>query len=619
MLSIGEKLNMKKKGFNNLVKWAKPHLPKLSLVLFFSVLNPLLYSYVPQFIRYIVNVVFDSNLTEGRITLPSFLLSYYDTFKNQLTAVVVVGISLVIFQAFRGIIMFFNGYIRGKLSEGIAYDMRVSMFQHIQDLSYTYHNNVDTGDLIQRCTSDNETIKSFLSSQFPQLLYIIGSFTFGAIQMGLINKTIMLVSLVVVPFTLTGSIFYFRYIKKKFEIVEEAESQMTTVIQENVNGVRVVKAFANEQFEIDKFEKENRKFADESRHLTNSMALYWGFSDFITFLQYVLTLSVAIFLVKTETVLAGDIIACLMYIGMLVWPIRGLGRIIGDFGKAIVASQRIDEILSISDEYENDGLEKPEVTGLIEFDQVSFRFSDSEVNLLNDVSFKINPGETVAIIGKTGSGKSTIASILVRLLECESGSIKIDGVELKDISKRWIRDKIGIVLQDPFLYAASVYDNIKIALREIEQEKVYTAAKMASIHDDIMGFEKGYETLVGEKGVTLSDGQKQRVAIARMLLLEKPVILFDDSLSAVDTTTDLAIRNALKKNSRMLTSIIITHRITTAKEADKIIVLENGKVAAIGTHEELAHQEGLYKNLWDIQGALEDEFLNLVERSEIDE
>jgi ATP-binding cassette subfamily B protein len=321
-------------------------------------------------------------------------------------------------------------------------------------------------------------------------------------------------------------------------------------------------------------------------------------------------------LVQTSQVSAGDIIACLMYIGMLVWPIRGLGRIIGDFGKAVVASKRIEEILAIPDEYQNDGSEKPQVTGKIEFNNVGFRFDDSDKNLLNNVTFTINPGETIAIIGKTGSGKSTIASILVRLLDYQSGSIKIDGVELKEISKHWIRSHIGIILQDPFLYATTIYENIKIGLKDIDPEKVYEAAKMAAIHNDIVNFDKGYDTLVGEKGVTLSGGQKQRVAIARMLLLKKPVIVFDDSLSAVDTTTDLSIRNALKNNNRKLTSIIITHRITTAKEADKIIVLEEGKVAAVGNHEQLSNQEGLYKSLWDIQGALEDEFLKLVSGGE---
>lgn len=610
---------MKKKGLRNLFKWAKPYLPELIAILFFSVLNPLLYSFVPQFIKYIVDVIFEGNLTEGRINLPSFLLSFYENFENKLTAVAVVGASLVLYQAFRGIFMFLNGYIRGKFAEGIAYDMRNSMFRHIQNLSFTYHNNADTGDLIQRCTSDNDTVKSFLSGQLPQLLYIIGSFTFGAVQMALINRTIMLVTMAVVPISVTSSIIYFHFIRKKFELVEELEAQMTTVIQENVNGVRVVKAFANEAHEIAKFRKESRKFADENRFLTKYMALYWGLSDFVTFLQYTLTMSVSIFLVRDGLLSAGDIIACLMYIGMLVWPIRGLGRIIGDFGKAVVASNRIDEVLSVPDEFVEDGTETPEVTGAIEFRNVSFRFPDSEVNLLEDVSFTINPGETVAIIGKTGSGKSTIASLLVRLLEYQSGNILIDGVELKKISKRWIRSKIGVILQDPFLYATTVFENIKIGYRKIEPERVYQVAKTASIHNDIIGFEKGYDTLVGEKGVTLSGGQKQRIAIARMLLMDKPVVLFDDSLSAVDTTTDLAIRNALKENNKKLTSIIITHRITTAKEADKIIVLENGRVSAIGRHEELSRLEGLYKNLWDIQGALESEFVKLVEGGEKNE
>jgi ATP-binding cassette subfamily B protein len=604
---------MNNKGSNNLMKWSKPYAGLVLLIIFLSLLSPFLYSFVPQFIKYVVDFIFDGGLAEGKMTLPSFLIEFYETFTNQLTAVVVVGISLIIYQMLRGTVMFANGYSKGKLAEKIAYDIRTKMYSHIQDLPFSYHNNADTGDLIQRCTSDNDTIKSFLSAQLPELIFIIGSFGFGAFQMGLINIKIMLMSLCVIPITLTASIFYFRYVKKKFEEVEVLESDMTTVIQENVNGVRVVKAFANENFEIEKFAKKNRKYTNESKKLNDVMAIYWGVSDFVTMLQYAVTITVSILLVQNESVSAGDIIACMMYIGMLVWPIRNLGRIIGDFGKAIVASNRIEEILSIDDDYIVDGDLTPEINGNIVFDDVHFKFNDSDEHLLKSVNFKIKAGETVAIIGKTGSGKSTIASILVRMLDYQSGSIRINDVELKDISKKWIRSNIGIILQDPFLYAASVYENIKIGLKDVEEDRVIGAAKMASVHNDIINFEKGYDTLVGEKGVTLSGGQKQRVAIARMLLLEKPIILFDDSLSAVDTTTDLQIRNALKKGNRNLTSIIITHRITTAKEADRIIVLENGKVQAVGKHEELSKIDGLYKKLWDIQGALEDEFLHMVE------
>ncbi|MCK9470863.1 MAG: ABC transporter ATP-binding protein [Bacilli bacterium] len=605
---------MKKNGVRNLFKWAGPYVHLVVIILVFSVVNPFLYSFVPQFLRYVVDVILKGSLEgSSKNTLPSFLIEFFSKFEKPLTAIFIVGLSLVIYQTLRGVLMFLNGYIRGKLAENIAYDMRTNLYSHIQNLSYTYHNNVDTGDLIQRCTSDVDTVKSFLSAQLPELMYIIGSVVSGAIQLYLINANLMLVSIIVVPFTLTASIFYFRYTKKKFSEIEEVEASMTTVLQESINGVRVVKAFANEKYEIDKFETQSEKYKKENQKLNNVVALYWGSSDFVTVMQYVITIAFAITLFEKGGISTGDIIAALMYIGMLVWPVRGLGRIIGDFGKATVASGRISEILDLDDDYKNDGHLKNEIKGNIEFKNVSFTFSDSNQHVLKDVSFEIKQGETIAIVGKTGSGKSTVVNLLVRMLENDSGEIIVDGVNIKDIKKQWIRENIGIILQDPFLYAATIYENIKIGIDDVEEEKVYEAAKIAAIHDDVMQFDKGYETLVGEKGVTLSGGQKQRVAIARMLLLNKPVIIFDDSLSAVDTITDLAIRRALHDKSKNLTSIIITHRITTAKEADKIIVLEDGKVAAIGTHEELAWKEGLYKQLWSIQGALEDEFLSFVE------
>lgn len=604
---------MKTKGLNNLFKWAKPYVLLVLVILTFSVVNPVLYSFVPQFIKYVVDFIL-KNSSEGSIsTLPSFLIEFYSTIENQLTLILIVGFSLVLYQAFRGILMFLNGYTRGILSENIAYDMRTKLYSHIQNLSYSYHNNVDTGDLIQRCTSDVDTVKSFLSAQLPELMYIIGSVLSGAVQLYLINSKLMFVSVLVLPITMTASIIYFGYTKRKFEEIEEVEASMTTVLQENINGVRVVKAFANEKYEIEKFEEQSKKYKIENEKLNNVVALYWGSSDFITIIQYVATIAVAIMIVEKGDISTGDIVAALMYIGMLVWPVRGLGRIIGDFGKATVASSRVSEVLDLEDDYVYDGTLTPKISGNIVFEHVSYKFSGSNLHVLQDISFQINAGETVAIIGKTGSGKSTIVNLLVRMLEVEQGNIIVDGTNLRLIKKQWVRANIGIILQDPFLYAATIYENIKIGLADVSEEDVYEAAKIAAIHDDIMAFDQGYNTMVGEKGVTLSGGQKQRVAIARMLLLKKPVIIFDDSLSAVDTTTDLAIRSALNNKTKKLTSIIITHRITTAKEADKIIVIEDGKVSAIGTHEKLAKMAGLYKDLWNIQGALEDEFLNFIE------
>lgn len=603
-------------GAKKLFKWGLKYKVLIIGILTLTILTPLTYSYTPQFIRYVFNEILPKtgniNIENSKINLPNFLIDFFKSFANPLKALLAVGGTLLIFQAFRGILMFLAGYLRGKFAENIAYDIRNKTYSHIQNLSYSYHNNVDTGDLIQRCTSDVDTIKSFLSAQLPQIFNILASFISGAVQMAFMNYKIMLVTLCVAPITITMSFIYYRFVKRKFNEIEKYESEMTTVLQENINGVRVVKAFAQEKNELDKFSEKSNKFRKADLEFMKGMALYWSSSDLLTMLQYVITMSVAIYFASKGELSSGDYIAYGMYIGMLVWPIRGLGRIIGDYGKAVVAAGRIDEILSVEDEYQADGTLTPEITGKIEFKDVYFKFPDTDNYLLKGVSFTIKPGETVAIIGKTGSGKSTIANLLVRMLEYEKGHILIDGVELKDINKHHVRKHIGIILQDPFLYAKTIYENISIANCSLSEEDVYRAAQVAAIHDDILSFDKGYQTLVGEKGVTLSGGQKQRIAIARMLVLNKPIMIFDDSLSAVDTKTDYNIRKALKEKNRGLTSIIITHRIATAKEADKIIVLEDGKVSAIGTHEELSKQEGLYKSLWDIQGNLEEEFMTMI-------
>ena len=594
-----------------LFRWAKPYKFLLTVILILSLIIPITYSYVPQFIKYVVDIVFERNL-KSDVTLPGFTVAFFKTFTNPLDAALVVGIVLLVYQSVRASLLFLNGYIKGLFAEKITYDMRNQLYGHIQNLSYTYHSDTDAGDLIQRCTSDVDTIKSFISAQFPQVMHIIGSMAAGIYQLSFISVELMLVTLAVVPIVFVTSLIYFKYVRKKFDEVELIESDLTTVIQENVNGVRVVKAFAMEKHEIERFDKQNKQFRDESRNLNSAMALFWGLSDGIIMVQYGATVIAAIFLNRNGAISTGDIMAGIMYISMLVYPIRGLARIIGDFGKAIVASKRVDEILSIPDEYAINGDLKPVINGDIVFDNVSFKFDDTEKHLLNGVTFAINKGETVAIVGKTGSGKSTIANLLVRMLEYNKGSIKINGVELKDIEKHHIRNNIGIILQEPFLYAKTISENIRIANDKIDLDNVYRAANAAAVHKDIVEFNLGYETVVGEKGITLSGGQKQRISIARMLILEKPVIIFDDSLSAVDTKTDVEIRNALKSSSKEMTSIIITHRITTAKEADKIIVLEGGVVSAIGTHEELANMPGLYQSLWKIQGSLEEEFTHLV-------
>ena len=593
-----------------LLKWVRPFLFLMIVICIFTIVIPITYSYVPQFVKYVFDYILGDKTASN--TLPNFLINFFNSF-TPIKAVIIVGIVLVIYQIIRGGMMLLNGYLKGMLSEGIATNMRNKLFSHIQNLSFSYHNNVDSGDLIQRCTSDIETIKTFISSQLPEILYIFASLISGAVQMASINVGIMLITLCVIPVNLVASIIYFNYVKRKFDEIEKVEANMITCIEENVNGARVVKAFAQEKEEIDKFNVKNTNYKNEVEKMNQAMAWFWGFSDGLIFLQYALTIGFCIFLAERGLVGPGDIVVCISYISMLVYPIRSLGRIIGNFGKSIVAAKRVDEILSENDEYTVNGTLKPEIKGNITFNEVNFTFSDATYPLLNNISFDIKAGETIAIVGKTGCGKSTVVHILERLIDYTEGSITIDGVELKEIDKKWIRKHIGIVLQDPFLYNKNIYDNVRIASPNKTKEDIYNATKIAHIHNDILNFDKKYETLVGEKGTTLSGGQKQRLAIARMLILNKPVIIFDDSLSAVDTETDQSIRNSLKELNN-ITTIIITHRITTAKEADKIIVLDEGSVADIGTHDELANKDGLYASLWKIQGALESEFLNLVEK-----
>lgn len=609
LLCLGGFMN----GVKNLWKWGKQYLIVLILILVLNAILQWLYSYLPLFVSYVFKLLGDSS---KQADLPKWLLSFFDSFSDVLTCILIVGVSMIALQAFRSILRFINNYLQGRLTQNIGLNMRVKLYDHIGDLSYAYHNNVDTGDLIQRCTSDIDTSSGFISGQFPELINIFVTIGIGAYRVYRINPTLMWASLVIIPLSGISSIIYFAYVNKAFTKIEKAESKMTTIIQENVNGARVVRAFANEKFEFEKMDEANKDYASKDMRFSNTMAKYWGFSDFTVMLQYVLTIGVGIHLAKTNRVDSGDIAACLYLLGMLIWPIRGLGRIISDFGKTFVAVNRIEEVLSEKSEYEINGNLTPEINGNIAFKNVSFKFDDDDKHLLKDVSFKINAGETIAIVGKTGSGKSTICNLLTRMLEYDEGSILVNGVELKDIEKKHLRRNAKMVLQDPFLFSKTVYENIAITDNNLSTDSVYNAAKLAAIDDEIRNFDKGYKTLVGEKGTTLSGGQKQRVAIARILVDDSPIIIFDDSLSALDTKTDMMIRNALKQKDKNRTMIIITHRTTTAKEADKIIVLDNGRIEAMGTHEELAHKKGLYADLWKIQGELEDEFFDVMNGGE---
>jgi len=560
----------------------------------------------PLFIQHVIDAV----LNDKESSFPQILqnLVAADTVTKQL---MLVGIVYVLFQLMRVIIMFGRRIINAYFTERIAYNMRNTLYKKLQNLSFSYHSHAETGDLIQRCTTDVETYRVFVGEQLIEIMRLVFLIGFSVYQMTRMSIPMTLISLVITPIIFGAAFVYFLLVKKVFKRVEETEGTMTTTLQESVTGIRVVKAFAKEKFEIEKFDRHSKAYMEENIHLLKLMAYFWSGTDFIIFIQYCLTASVGIFYAVNGQLDSGEYIAFLSFVGMIVWPMRQLGRIVGDFGKTIVALDRIDEIVLKENEHENDTNNTPDIKGNVAFSHVGFQFDDDTKPLLTDISFDVKKGESIAVIGRTGSGKSTLINLMVRLLENQQGTIKFDGVDIKNINKKHLRKNIGIIMQEPFLYSRSLYDNIGIIKKNAKQDEIYKAASIASLHDDIQQFEEGYKTLVGERGVTLSGGQKQRVAIARMLIDDKPILIFDDSLSAVDTETDIQIRRALNDYWKNTTVFIITHRITTAMEADKIIVLDEGKIAEVGTHSSLLEKKGIYAQLWDIQSNVEYDFKHI--------
>src|SRR5699024_9260193 len=421
-----------------------------------------------------------------------------------------------------------------------------------------------------------------------------------------LSLTMSLISIAVLPITFTFAIIFFNKVKNDFQKADEAEAALSTNLQENLTGIQVVKAFARQKYELDNFDKKNKSHRDLNYQVIKNLSLYWASSDFLSFFQIGLVLVVGSYLAVKGSISLGTLVAFTYYINMLVWPVRQMGRTLTDMGKAFVSVGRIDEIFNNPiEELHSTGTE-PDITGHIEFKNIYFAYEDDDY-ILKDVSLSAKPGETIAFIGPTGSGKSSLVHLLPRLYEYQKGSITIDGMELNTIDKHWIRKNIGLVLQEPFLYARTIKENIRLINPNQPDWKVFEAAKIASIHEDILSFENQYETLVGERGVSLSGGQKQRMAIARTIINDSPIVIFDDSLSAVDTSTDIEIRKALKSRKDKATTIIISHRISTVSEADMIYVIDKGKIIQKGKHGELINQEGLYKRVYTIQSSYEEE------------
>lgn len=573
-----------------LTKYLKGYGLVFTLAILSIVLATVMQLAVPILIKYAIDSIV-GDVPAGNL---QFLM---DAFGKSLWGVVWI---IVIMSLFRGIFMFLKGYLSSYAAENIAKEIREKLYRQIQYMTFERHTRKETGDMIQRCTSDVEMVRRFIGVQVVDLGRIIFMLVFTLIIMGTMNVELTLYSMIMIPILFFFSYIFFTKIQKTFKKSDEAEGSLTTVLQENLSGVRVVRAFGREDFEIERFDEVNKNHKTVTYKLIETLAVFWASSDLLTLMQNGIVLVVGAGMVIRGELTIGTLTAFITYVSMLLWPVKQLGRLLSEFGKTTVALDRIEEILSEEVEEDKEFERTPEIEGNISFSHVSFAY-DAHQKVLNDISFEVRKGQTLGILGSTGSGKSTLVHLLQRLYDYE-GSIKVDGHELKTIKRGHIRKNIGLVLQEPHLYAKTVKENIGITKRTYKENDIFDAAKAASIHNNILTFKDGYDTIIGEKGVSLSGGQKQRIAIARTIIDEdKRILIFDDSLSAVDTETDLRIRQALKERSKDITTLIISHRIQTLAEADQIIVLDEGRVVQQGTHESLIHEEGLYKRIWDLQ------------------
>ncbi|MFW5981315.1 MAG: ABC transporter ATP-binding protein [bacterium] len=563
----------------------------IAIATLFQIINPL-----------VVRTTIDSIIGDQPLELPSWIINLLPglaTESNLFRTLLIAGVLIVVMTGFNGLFSYFRGKWSAIASESIAKSLREEIYNHLQHLPYAYHVQAKTGDLIQRCTSDIEQIRMFLSHQLVEIARAVFILLLSLAVMLRLHVRLTLVAMAVVPIIIIFSYFYYGKVKKSFKDAEEAEGEMSTVLQENLTGVRVVRAFAREQYEYEKFDKKSKFFRDKTYRVLIYLAWFWSLTDLMSLSQMGTVLVVGVYWATAGELTLGTLVAFITYEGMLLWPVRQLGRILTDLGRTQVATTRIVEVLDEEVEREEGKALKPEIKGKIEFEEVSFSYEDTPV--LDNVSFEVEPGQTVAILGPTGSGKSTLVHLLSRLYDCQEGSIKIDGIDIKDIERKWLRKHIGLVLQEPFLFARSIKENITFANQDADEAEVIEAANNASIHDVILDFDKGYDTMVGERGVSLSGGQKQRIAIARTIIRDCPILVFDDSLSAVDTETDARIRAALNERSREVTTFIISHRINTLASADIILVVEEGKIVQKGNHAELIKEEGMYKRVWQMQ------------------
>jgi ATP-binding cassette subfamily B protein len=526
-----------------------------------------------------------------------------------LSPLVPIALAFVALAVAEGAFAYISGRLSAQVAEKVTVRLRNYLFDHVQRLPFRYFDKTATGDLIQRSTSDVDAIRRFYADQGIGLARIALLFVINLGILFLLNPTLTLISTIAIPIIIVMSLYFFRRVSKVYEGFQEQDSVLSTRLQENLSGVRVVKAFARQDYEIKRFDDVNLERYKRGRDLLINFSVYWPLTDVICGVQYVSVLLIGAIMVLDGALTLGTFLAFVGLIWQVLNPLRNLGRIITQISEGAVSYKRVIDIIREDREPISEGTHQPAegLRGEIVFEGVTFGY-DPEKPVLHDISFTAEPGQMIALLGSTGAGKTSLLGLLPRFYPYTAGSIRVDGVELTEYPRDFLRRQIGIVEQEPFLFSRTIKENIAYgANRTVSDEDIVAAAKAAAIHDVILSFKDGYQTMVGEKGVTLSGGQKQRVAIARALLKDPRVLILDDATSSVDTETEAQIREALLRLMQGRTSFVIAHRVTTVMHADLILVMDKGRIVQRGTHQELIEQPGIYRQIYEVQTQIEEE------------
>ncbi len=562
----------------------------------------------PQIVRIAIDGVIDKNSTSTQAGFVARILRSIDVTNHPTRALLLAACAVVLVTLIAGVFMYLKGRWAAQASEAIARSLRTRLYDHLQHLPVSYYDKAQTGDQVQRCTSDVDTVRMMFASQAVEIARALALLAIGLPLMFWMDQVLALVAVAVLPIIIGFAIYFFGRVRSTFKHMDDAEGAMTATLQENLTGIRVVRAFARQHYEGERFADKNRTHRDLYDRMFWVMAAYWSLSDFMAFSQSALVLFVGAWRVAAGHLTVGTLVAFISYMQLYLWPVRQMGRVLTELGKATVSMGRIQEILDSPREADpisarNDLPER--IEGEIHIENVSFNHGETRV--LHDVSLNVPSGQTLAVVGPSGSGKSTLMQLLLRFHDYEHGRIMLDGMEIRNLPRKYVRGQFGVVMQEPFLYSKTLKENIRLGRHSADESEIVECAGIACIHESIEGFDKKYDTLVGERGVTLSGGQRQRVAIARAILRDAPILILDDALSAVDTETETMILDALRRRHGRHTTIVIAHRLSTLMHAHQIAVLEHGRIVQLGTHAELIEQDGLYRRLWQIQTALEED------------